>query len=208
MINSPFPLTTPISDEAIRNLQIGDCVLLNGIIVTGRDAAHQWLFERFIAKTVQTTPQDALVYEQLKKYLQNGLIYHCGPIVSGLNSGDYRFVSAGPTTSIREEPYQSEIIRHFNLKGIIGKGGMGEKTLQACATTPCVYFHAIGGAAALIAQSVEQVLGVFKLEFGIPEALWVIQVKNFPVTVTMDAHRNSLHKTIQESSHNILKTLN
>lgn len=128
------------------------------------------------------------------------MIYHCGPVVSGLESGDYAFVAAGPTTSIREEPYQGDVMRHFNIKGVIGKGGMGAKTLQACQEVPGVYFHAIGGAATLIARSVKSVLGVYKLDFGVPEAMWVIEVKEFPVVVTMDSHGKSLHTEVEEHS--------
>jgi fumarate hydratase subunit beta len=203
----PVSISIPISNETIRALHVGDPVLLNGIIVTGRDTAHKWLYDRFIKKTKELTPQDKAVYKELKDLLRGGLIYHCGPVVSGLDSGDYKFVSAGPTTSIREEPYQSDIMRHFNLKGVIGKGGMGEKTLEACAQTPAVYFHAVGGAAALIARSVVKALRVFKLEFGVPEAMWVIQVKDFPVVVTMDSFGESLHKEVLENSQLILNRL-
>jgi fumarate hydratase class I len=136
------------------------------------------------------------------------VIYHCGPVVAGLETQAYRFVAAGPTTSIREEPYQAEVMDHFNLKGVIGKGGMGVKTLAGCQQTPGVYFHAIGGAATLIAQSVQQVKGVYKLEaFGVPEAMWVIEVKDFPVVVTMDAHGNSLHAAIEEKSKTVFEEL-
>ncbi len=117
-----------------------------------------------------------------------------------MDTGDYAFVAAGPTTSIREEPYQGDVMRHFNIKGVIGKGGMGAKTLQACQEVPGVYFHAVGGAASLIAQSVQKVLGVHKLDFGVPEAMWVIEVKDFMVVVTMDAHGKSLHEQVETHS--------
>ncbi len=193
-------ISVPISDEAIRDLKIGDSVLLSGIMVTGRDTVHKWFMDNFIAKTVPVSAEDALVYEELKRLLQDGVIYHCGPVVSGLQDKNYRFVAAGPTTSIREEAYQGAVMEHFHMKGVIGKGGMGPKTLAACAKIPAVYFHAIGGAASLIAESVKKVLGVYKLEFGVPEALWVIQVEDFPVVVTMDSHGNSLHDEIQKQS--------
>jgi fumarate hydratase class I len=109
-------------------------------------------------------------------------------------------VAAGPTTSIREEVYQPEVIEHFNLRGVIGKGGMGPNTLKACQKNGAVYFHAIGGAASLIAQSVKEVIDVHKLEFGVPEAMWVIRVEDFPVVVTMDSHGESIHKQIEEKS--------
>ncbi|MBE2220976.1 MAG: fumarate hydratase C-terminal domain-containing protein [Anaerolineae bacterium] len=195
-------LTTPISDEEIRSLKAGDTVYLNGIIVTGRDAAHKFMIEHFIKKPVQ--PDEQELYDDLKELLDGGVIYHCGPVVKTHDDGSYSFVAAGPTTSIREEVYQADVIRHFNLKGVIGKGGMGGNTLKACAEQPAVYLHAIGGAASYIAQSVKEVLGVYKLEFGVPEAMWVIRVEDFPVVVTMDSHGTSLHDTIQAQSKEVL----
>jgi len=192
-------ITIPISDEVIRSLQAGDAVLLSGVMMTGRDAVHKWITDTFIKKTREPQGDDLEVYEAIKKVLNGGVLYHCGPVVAGLDTGDYRFVAAGPTTSIREEPYEADVMKHFNIKGIIGKGGMGPKTLQACQEVPAVYFHAVGGAASLIAQSVQRVLAVYKLEeFGVPEAMWVIEVKNFPAVVTMDSHGNSLHEAVAE----------
>ncbi|MCS7011482.1 MAG: fumarate hydratase C-terminal domain-containing protein, partial [Anaerolineales bacterium] len=150
---------------------------------------------------------DLEVYEALKPLLNGGVIYHCGPVVSKNEQGEYQFVAAGPTTSIREEPYQADVMKHFNIKGVIGKGGMGPKTLRGCQETPGVYFHAIGGAATFIAQSVTRVLGVYKLEFGVPEAIWVIEVKDLPVVVTMDSHGQSLHEVIEQESKKVLETL-
>ena len=161
----------------------------------------------FIKKTRPPQGDDLAVYEAIKPLLESGVIYHCGPVVAGLDTKDYRFVAAGPTTSIREEPYQGDVMRHFHVKGVIGKGGMGSKTLAACKEVPGVYLHAIGGAASFIAQSVKRVLGVYKLDFGVPEALWVIEVKDFPVVVTMDAHGNSLHADVEASSKAILEEL-
>ncbi len=200
-------LTLPISDEAIRGLQVGDSVLLSGVMITGRDAVHKWIADTFIQKKRAPAGDDLAVHEALKPILDGGIIYHCGPVVGGLDTQQYRFVAAGPTTSIREEPYQGDVMRHFNLKGVIGKGGMGAKTLRACQEVPGVYFHAIGGAASLIAQSVKQVKGVYKLEFGVPEAMWVIEVEDFPAVVTMDAHGNSLHETVRERSREALERL-
>ena len=198
-------LTTPISDEEIRSLKSGDTVHLNGIIVTGRDAAHKFMVEHFIKNPVQ--PEDEELYENLKELLDGGVIYHCGPVVKTHEDGSYSFVAAGPTTSIREEVYQADVIKHFNLKGVIGKGGMAGKTLKACEEQPAVYLHAIGGAASYIAQSVKEVIGVYKLEFGVPEAMWVIRVEDFPVVVTMDSHGQSLHDTIQAQSREVLAGL-
>ncbi len=200
-------ITIPISDETIRTLKVGEPVSLTGSMVTGRDTVHKWLIETFIKKTRPPQGDDLQVYESLKPLLAGGVIYHCGPVVSGLNTKQYKFVAAGPTTSIREEPYQADVMKHFNAKGVIGKGGMGLKTLKGCQEVPFVYFHAIGGAATFIAQSVRKVLGVYKLDFGVPEAMWVIEVKDFPVVVTMDAHGQSLHKGVEERSGKVLAEL-
>ncbi|MFZ5855321.1 MAG: FumA C-terminus/TtdB family hydratase beta subunit [Chloroflexota bacterium] len=200
-------ITMPIGDDVIRSLKVGDPVLLTGVMVTGRDAAHKWLEETFIKKTRSPQGDDEKIYEELKKLLNGSVIYHCGPVVSKDEKGEYHFVAAGPTTSIREEPYQADVMKHFNLKGVIGKGGMGAKTLKGCQETPGVYFHAIGGAASFIAQSVKKVLGVYKLDFGTPEAMWVIEVKEFPVVVTMDAHGDSQHAVVDASSQEVLDRL-
>ena len=200
-------LTIPICDEAIRDLKVGETVLLSGVMMTGRDTVHKWMNDVFISKKVQPTDDDLAVYEAIKPILESGIIYHCGPVVSGVETGDYKFLAAGPTTSIREEPYQADVMKHFNLKGVIGKGGMAAKTLKGCQETPAVYFHAIGGAASLIAQSVQKVLAVHKLDFGVPEAMWVIGVKDFPVVVTMDSHGGSLHVVVEEKSQEVLEGL-
>jgi fumarate hydratase class I len=202
------PITIPISDETILDLTVGDPVTLSGAMITGRDAVHKWLIETFIEKTRPAQGDEAAVCEAIRPLLDGGVIYHCGPVVAGPDeSGQYRFVAAGPTTSIREEPYQAAVMKHFNVKGVIGKGGMGPKTLQGCQDVPGVYFHAIGGAASFIAQSVTRVLGVYKLEFGMPEAIWAIQVQDFPAVVTMDAHGGSLHQAVEERSGRALADL-
>lgn len=193
-------LTVPIADEAIRDLMVGDSVRLNGIMITARDSVHKWIIETFIKETCCALAEDTAVYERIKPILDGGLIYHCGPVVSGLDTKEYGFVAAGPTTSTREEPYQGAVMRHFNIKGVIGKGGMGANTLKACGEVPGVYFHTVGGAGTLIARSVIRVLEVHKLDFGVPEAIWVIEVKDFPAVVTMDAHGNSLHAEVAGAS--------
>lgn len=201
-------LTIPISAEDIRSVHIGEPVLLSGIMMTGRDAVHKWMSETFIKKTRPPQGDDLQVYEEIKKILDQGVLYHCGPVVSGIATKEYKFVAAGPTTSTREEPYQADVMKLFNIRGVIGKGGMGPKTLKGCMETPGVYFHAIGGAASYLAQTVQKVLGVYKLEeFGVPEAMWVVEVKNFPVVVTMDAHGQSKHSTLDESSKQVLDEL-
>lgn len=193
-------ITIPITDDDILSLKVGDAVALTGVMVTGRDAAHKWMIETFVKKIKPPQGDDQKIYADLMPLLDGGVIYHCGPVVAGLDTKDYRFVAAGPTTSTREEPYQGDVMRHFRIKGVVGKGGMGPKTLTACQEVPGVYLHAIGGAASLIAKSVEKVLGVYKMEFGVPEAMWVIRVKDFPAVVTMDAHGESLHAEVLEKS--------
>jgi fumarate hydratase class I len=200
-------LNIPIDDETIRNLHVSDTVSIDGVMITGRDAAHKWMVETFVKKTREATGEDDAVYQSLQGLLDGGAIYHCGPVVGGLDSGDYEFIAAGPTTSTREEPYQGDVMEHFNAKAVIGKGGMGPKTLQACEEVPCVYLHAIGGAASLIAQSVQKVETVYKLEFGVPEALWVIRVKGFPAVVTMDSHGESLHARVLSASKQVFESL-
>jgi fumarate hydratase subunit beta len=200
-------LHLPLSGDSIRELNVGDAVLLNGVMITGRDTVHKWLTDTFIKQTRTPSGDDLQVYEGLKPLLDGGVIYHCGPVVAGLDTRQYRFVAAGPTTSIREEPYQGDVMRHFNLRGVIGKGGMGAKTLAACQEVPGVYLHAIGGAASLIAQTVTRVIGVYKLEFGVPEAMWVIEVKDCPVVVTMDSHGGSLHAEVEARSAAALQEL-
>jgi fumarate hydratase subunit beta len=201
-------ITIPISDETIRSLHVGEPVELTGVMMTGRDAVHKWMSETFIKKTREPQGDDLQVYEEIKKYLDQGVLYHCGPVVSGIETKEYKFVAAGPTTSAREEPYRALVMQHFNIKGVIGKGGMGAKTLQGCVDTPGVYFHAVGGAATFLAQTVQKVLAVYKLEaFGVPEAMWVIEVRNFPVVVTMDSHGQSKHALLEESSGKVLEDL-
>ncbi len=200
-------ISLPMSEETARSLLVGEPVLLSGVMVTGRDAAHKWLADTFIKKTRPPQGDDLQVYEALKPLLNGGVIYHCGPVVAGLEAKEYRFVAAGPTTSIREEPYQGDAMRHFHVRGVIGKGGMGSKTLAACQEVGGAYLHAIGGAASLIAQTVQRVIGVYKLDFGVPEAMWVIEVKDFPVVVTMDAHGGSQHIVVEQHSKEILEEL-
>ena len=188
-------------------MKVGEPVLLTGVMLTGRDTVHKWMVETFIKKTREPQGDDLEVYEAIKPLLAGGVIYHCGPVVSGLETKEYKFVAAGPTTSTREEPYQADVMKHFSAKGVIGKGGMGPKTLAGCQQVPFVYFHAIGGAASYIAQSVKKVLGVYKYDFGVPEAMWVIEAREFPAVVTMDAHGASQHAVIDAQSQKVLDGL-
>jgi fumarate hydratase subunit beta len=179
-------------------------------MVTGRDAAHKYMIENFI-RTEAVPGSERLLYEELRRLLNGGVIYHCGPVVRQREDGPthgWEFVAAGPTTSIREEPYQADVIAHFGLRGVIGKGGMGPGTLRACREHGAVYFHAVGGAASLIADAVEEVVAVHKKEeFGVPEAFWVIRVAGFPVVVTMDSHGQSIHDEVAEASKRALERL-
>lgn len=179
-------LQLPATDEAIRRLRVGDQVEITGLMVTARDAAHHHLTET--------------EGEEVRAFLRNGMIYHCGPVVA--REGDeWRFVAAGPTTSIREEVYEAGVIARYGVRGVIGKGGMGEKTAAACREHGCVYLDAVGGLAVLLAQKVKKVRGVYKLEeFGVPEAMWVIEVEKFPALVTMDAHGGCLQREIEAGS--------
>jgi fumarate hydratase, class I len=177
-------ITTPISEEIVRSLHVGQIIEVSGSIFTGRDAVHRYLFEG------GACPVD----------MRGSAIYHCGPVVVKEN-GKWVVKAAGPTTSIREEPYQAMVIEQLGLRGIIGKGGMGPKTLEACRKHGCVYMHAIGGAAQVLAEVVKEVRAVYFLnEFGSPEAIWHMIVERFPVVITMDTHGNSLHRDVEEAS--------
>ena len=138
--------------------------------------------------------------------LQNAIIYHCGPVVIK-EKGKWAVKAAGPTTSTREEPYQGDIIEKFSIRAVIGKGGMGPKTLEACRKIGCVYLHTIGGAAQVLAECVTDILGVYLEQFGSPEAIWALRVKDFPAVVTMDSHGNSLHAAMLEQSKERLKAI-
>ncbi|MGG3957539.1 fumarate hydratase [Bhargavaea massiliensis] len=176
-------LEAPITEEQIRSLKVGDVVRINGMIYTGRDAIHKYLMDH-------DAPVD----------LNGQIIYHCGPVMLKDENGKWHVKAAGPTTSIREEPYQGEIMKKFGIRAVIGKGGMGAKTLAALKEHGGVYLNAIGGAAQYYADCIQSVEGVDFLEFGIPEAMWHLRVKDFTAVVTMDSHGNSLHEDVEKSS--------
>jgi len=200
-------LTIPISEDGVRSLHVGDTVYLSGVVVTGRDAAHKYMIETFIRPSV-VPETEREVYEELKRLLHEGVIYHCGPVVRQREDGEWEFVAAGPTTSIREEVYEPDVIRHFGLRGVIGKGGMGPNTLRACREYGAAYLHAVGGAASLIADAVQEVITVHKKdEFGVPEAFWVIRVEELPLVVTMDTHGESIHDQVEATSRAVLDRL-
>jgi fumarate hydratase, class I len=177
-------LQTPITEEQVRQLKVGDVVIINGLIHTGRDALHHYLMEH-------DSPVD----------LNGSVIYHCGPVMLKDEAGEWHVKAAGPTTSIREEPYQGDVMKKFGIRAVIGKGGMGPKTLKALQEHGGVYLNAIGGAAQYYAKCLKKVESVdFLKEFGIPEAMWHLQCEGFAAIVTMDSHGNSLHAEVEKSS--------
>jgi fumarate hydratase class I len=176
-------LEAPITEEKIRELKVGDVVRINGMMYTGRDAIHKYLSEN-------DSPVD----------LNGQVIYHCGPVMMKDEDGNYHVKAAGPTTSIREEPYQGDIMKRFGIRAVIGKGGMGPKTLKALGEHGGVYLNAIGGAAQYYADCIKSVEGVDLMQFGIPEAMWHLKVEGFTAVVTMDSHGNSLHADVNKSS--------
>ena len=191
-----FPLTgrevtlrAPLTEEQVRALKVGDVVLIHGEMFTGRDAVHALLM-------TNPPPVD----------LRGAVLYHCGPVMLK-EGGEWRVKAAGPTTSFREEPYQADILRNYGVRAVMGKGGMGAKTLAALKECGAVYLNAIGGAAQFYARRIDKVLGVHLMEFGIPEAMWHLQVHDFVAIVTMDAHGNSLHANIEQETGERLKEL-
>lgn len=176
-------LSFPFTEAQVRALKVGDEVLISGVVYTGRDAVHKYLHEGG-----KLPPGVSL---------REGIMYHCGPVMLKQEDGTWKCNAAGPTTSIREEPYQGQIIRDFGVRGVIGKGGMGERTLAACKEHGCVYLHAVGGAAQVLAECIKKVRSVYFFEeFGAPEAIWELEVVDFPAVVTMDSHGGSLHKEV------------
>jgi fumarate hydratase class I len=182
-------LTAPLTEEKVRTLKVGDVVLIRGEVYTGRDAVHAHLMKN-------PPPVD----------LNGAVLYHCGPVMLQ-SEGKWIVKAAGPTTSIREEPYQADVIKRYGVRAVIGKGGMGAKTSAALAEFGAVYLNAIGGAAQYYARTVQDVLDVNLLEFGVPEAMWHLRVDNFPAIVTMDAHGNSLHADVEKATADQLEQL-
>jgi fumarate hydratase class I len=175
-------LRAPLTEAQVRMLRVGDVVLISGEVFTGRDAVHAYLMKN-------PPPVD----------LHGAVLYHCGPVMLKQND-EWTVKAAGPTTSIREEPYQAHVIREYGVRAVIGTGGMGKKTLAALKECGAVYLNGIGGAAQYYARSIEKVLGVNLLEFGLPEAMWHLRVNNFVAIVTMDAHGNSLHADVEKET--------
>ncbi|CAN5619558.1 hypothetical protein BH09MYX1_BH09MYX1_14090 [soil metagenome] len=198
----------PTDETKIRALHVGDEIGLWGTLVTGRDGAHKLMHEAIhAAEHGDMAKMDALAW--LKPLLRDSFIYHCGPVMKRLSEGasgkakdaKWTVVAAGPTTSSREEPYQADVIEHFGLRGVIGKGGMGPKTGAACQKFGAVYMHCVGGAAVALAESIKEVITVHLFdELGAPEAFWVLRVEDFRGVVTIDANGGSLHKEVLAAS--------
>ncbi len=187
----PRKISYPFTPEQIAPLQAGQFVLLSGLIFTARDRMHKYLFEGGESPVL----------------LKDGAIYHCGPVVIR-KENNWVVRAAGPTTSIREEPYLPRIIKEHEVRVIIGKGSMGKLTEQACRVGGCVYLHAVGGAAQVLADRVVAVKEVyFGAEFGPAEALWVMEVRDFPAIVAIDSRGRSLLKTVQKNSQSQLQQL-
>jgi fumarate hydratase class I len=184
-------LALPLSEADVRSLSAGQMVLLSGMLVTGRDRLHKFLFH-------ERPPREALPFP-----MEGSVLYHTGPVVK-----DDRIIAAGPTTSMRVEMYEPWVIEHYGLRGVMGKGGMGPGTLEALGRFGCVYLNAIGGAAACLADRIKRIAGSWKLEeFGAAEAMWLLEVEDFPAVVTMDAHGRSLHADIERASRDKLLEL-
>ncbi len=187
--------TLPFTEEDVRSLKLGDSVEITGTIFTARDAAHQYIVSHPIL-------------DEPAPNLTNAVIYHCGPVVLRDADGKWHVTAAGPTTSSREEPYEAMLIERFGIKAIIGKGGMGPKTAEACRKFGCVYLHAVGGAAQILAAAVVNIPNVYYYDqFGAPEAIWQFEVKDFPAVVTMDANGNSRHADVKQHSQVALNAL-
>lgn len=183
----PVSLSTPLSESTVRALSLNEQVLLSGVIFTARDAVHKHLAGDCDLRGLE--------------YLRGGIFYQCGPVIVCAADGSWQVTAAGPTTSSREEPYMATLIEKLSLRAIIGKGGMGAKTLAACQRFGCVYLHAVGGAAQVLAAAVKAVPRVeFLAEFGFPEALWTLTVEDFPAVVSMDANGHSLHEQVRTAS--------
>jgi fumarate hydratase class I len=177
-------LEAPITDEKIRSVKAGDIVVVNGLLHTGRDALHHYLLHN-------DSPVD----------MHGQVLYHCGPVMIKDGAGKWQVTGAGPTTSMREEPYEADIIGRFGIRAVIGKGGMGAKTLQGLQQHGAVYLNAIGGAAQVYAENIVGVEGVDLLdELGVPEAMWHLRVNGFATICTMDSHGHSLHREIDQAS--------
>jgi len=173
-------LTTPINNEDLESLTIGDIIYLNGYLITSRDDVHQRVIKQ---------------HKELPVDLKGMAIFHAGPIMRERENekGKYDVISIGPTTSMRMEKYEKEFIAQTGLKLIVGKGGMGPNTVAGCQQYKAIHAVFPGGCAVLAAQCVEEVERVEWLDLGMPEAIWVMRVKEFgPLIVSIDTKGNNL----------------
>jgi fumarate hydratase class I len=185
----------PLTKKDVLSLNVGDRLLLSGQLVTGRDEIHKFLFN------------ERPGIEEIPFHLKGAVLYHCGPIIRKTEDS-FKLIAGGPTTSIRVEMYEYQIISDYGIRAVMGKGGMGRKTLNALKENGCVYLHTISGAAVYLADRIKKVVDVWKLEdFGMAEAMWLFNVEGFPAIVTMDAHGRSLHDEIERKSYRELKRL-
>lgn len=180
-----YKLKTPISEADIRRLHVNDVVYITGTIVTARDQAHKRALQLHREQT--KIPID----------LQGLAVFHCGPIVK--KEGDqWTVVAAGPTTSTRMDIFEDEFIESFNVRVIIGKGGMGQRTTDAMQKNGAIYGAFTGGAAVLAAKAIKKVQRVEWLDLGMPEALWILETEDFgPLTVAIDSHGRNLFSDIE-----------
>ena len=177
-------LKYPFDERCVRALKAGDAVAITGRLYTGRDKFHKFFADG------GALPVD----------FRDGALYHCGPVVVK-NGGDWKVIAAGPTTSVRENPYEPAFIAASGVRLILGKGGMDQATLDACRQHGCVYIQAVGGAGALYAEAIKKVAGVSMLdEFGAAEAVWHFDVKDFTGIVALDTHGRSLFAEVAAAS--------
>jgi len=181
-------LHTPLSEKEIRRLNIGDCVFVSGTIITARDAAHKRMIEYMAEKNDLPFSFDGLV------------LYHCGPLVKKVGE-EWVTLAAGPTTSMRMEPFEAEVIEKLGVRLIVGKGGMGEKTREALRRHGAAYGVFTGGAAVIAAKHIERVIRVEWLDLGMPDAVWIFEAKHFgPIIIGMDSHGKDLFKIVKTNA--------
>jgi fumarate hydratase subunit beta len=180
-----YRFNTPISEEEVRKLRIKDTLYITGTLVTARDAAHR--------RAIKLHKEG----KKLPLNLEGLALFHCGPIAKK-ERGGWRVVAAGPTTSSRMDMFEDEFIKNFKVRIVVGKGGMGKRTVDAMKRYGAIYGAFTGGAAVLAAKAVKRVKTVEWSDLGMPEAMWVLEVEDFgPLTVAIDAHGNSLFREVQ-----------
>ncbi len=188
-------LSLPMTEGDARSLRAGQYVLLNGLVVTGRDKVHKYL-------AGSAPPPETIPFR-----LEGAVLYHCGPVIREEN-GVLQVVSAGPTTSFRMQMYEPFVIEHYKIRAVMGKGGMKGPTVEAMRRSGCVYLNAIGGAGALLAERIKTVKGAWMLEeFGRAEAMWAFVVEDFPAVVTIDTVGGNIHEEVEIHSKEALRKI-